>query len=159
MEIKLYTDGACSGNPGPGGYGCVLSTTMNGQLFERAHSGGYRLTTNNRMELAAVIFGLSHIVGAHDVEVISDSKYVCDAFNQKWIHNWRKKGWTKQGGLPNADMWQTLWNLVSMQSSVKFTWVKGHNGHKYNELCDKMAVDAIKNSSSWQVDEIYESKL
>lgn len=156
MDIKLYTDGACKGNPGPGGYGCILSTVVNGQPFERRHSGGYRLTTNNRMELAAVIFGLSNINGAHNVEVISDSKYVCDAFNKKWIHGWRQKGWHKQGGLPNADMWQTLWNLVTMQNSVKFTWVKGHNNHPQNEECDRMAVAASINSSEWQVDQMYE---
>ena len=159
MNIKLYTDGACSGNPGPGGWACILSTIMsNGQPYEIKHSGGYRLTTNNRMELAAVIFGLMSLNGAHDIEVISDSKYVCDAFNQHWIDSWRKNNWTKgkNGKLPNADMWKTLWNLVSMQNSVKFTWIKGHNNHPYNEECDRLAVAAYKNGA-WQCDENYEN--
>lgn len=147
MNIKIYTDGACSNNPGPGGWACILSTILpNGQVYETKHSGGYRKTTNNRMELAAVIFGLMALNGAHDIEVISDSKYVCDAFNQHWIDSWRKNNWTKgkNGKLPNADMWRTLWNLVSMQKSVKFTWIKGHAGHPYNEECDRLAVEAYR---------------
>lgn len=157
MNIKLYTDGACKGNPGPGGYGCVLSAIVNGQPFERKHSGGYRLTTNNRMELAAVIFGLMAVNGSHDIEIISDSKYVCDAFNQHWIDGWKKSNW-KGGKLPNLDMWQTLNNLVTMQNSVKFTWVKGHAGHPYNEECDRLAVCAAQDVANLQVDENYEAK-
>lgn len=160
MNIKLYTDGACSHNPGPGGWACILSTTLsNGQLYETNHCGGYRLTTNNRMELASVIFGLMNINGSHDVEVISDSKYVCNAFNQHWIENWRKNNWTKgkNGGLPNADMWKTLWNLVSMQNSVKFTWVKGHATNDYNNACDKMAVAASKDTINLEIDTNYEN--
>lgn len=159
MNIKLYTDGACSGNPGKGGWGCILSTILpNGQPYEIKHSGGYRLTTNNRMELAAVIFGLMALNGAHDVEVVSDSKYVCDAFNQHWIDGWRNNNWTKgkNGKLPNADMWKTLWSLVSMQNSVKFTWVKGHSTNQYNNECDRLAVEAYKNAA-WQCDENYEN--
>lgn len=159
MNIKLYTDGACQGNPGPGGWACILSTVLpNGQVYEKKHSGGYRYTTNNRMELAGVIFGLMNVNGKHDVEVISDSKYVCDAFNNGWIENWRKNSWTKgsYGALPNADMWRTLWNLVTLQNSVKFTWVKGHSVNKYNNECDKLAVSARQNESCLQVDEIYE---
>ena len=159
MNIKLYTDGACSGNPGHGGWGCILSAILpNGQLYETKHCAGYRLTTNNRMELISVIEGLTHINGAHDVEVISDSKYVCDAFNQHWIDGWRKNNWTKgkNGKLPNADLWRTLWNLVTMQNSVKFTWVKGHNGHPYNEECDRLAVCAASTKEQWQIDTNYE---
>lgn len=157
MNIKLYTDGACSGNPGPGGWACILSATLpNGQLYEKEHSGGYRLTTNNRMELAAVIFGLMNINGSHNVEVISDSSYVCNAFNKGWINNWKKNNWTKPGGLQNADMWRTLWNLVSMQNSVKFTWVKGHASNEYNNACDRMAVAASKDSLNLGIDLGYE---
>lgn len=158
MKIKLYTDGACSGNPGHGGWGCILSTVLNnGQPYEVKHSAGYRLTTNNRMELIAVIEGLMHLNGGgHDVEVISDSKYVCDAFNQHWIDTWRKNNWTKKGGLQNADLWRTLWNLVTMQNNVTFTWVKGHADNPYNNECDRLAVCASKDSANWLVDEIYE---
>ena len=159
MNIKIYTDGACSYNPGPGGYGVILSTILaNGKLYETKHSGGYRKTTNNRMELAAVIFGLMALNGAHDVEVISDSKYVCDAFNQHWIESWHKNNWTKgkNGKLPNADMWRTLWNLVTMQNSVKFTWIKGHGTNKYNNECDRLAVCAASTKEDWQIDTNYE---
>lgn len=159
MNIKIYTDGACSGNPVAGGWGCILSAILpNGQLYETKHSAGYRLTTNNRMELIAVIEGLGFINGqGHNIEVISDSKYVCDAFNQHWIDGWRKNNWTKgkNGSLPNADLWRTLWNLVTLQNSVKFTWVKGHYGHKYNEECDRLAVLAYK-QGQLQIDVGYE---
>lgn len=160
MLIRLYTDGACSGNPGPGGYGLILSTILNnGQIYEVKKSGGYRLTTNNRMELAAVIYGLSSLNGqGHDVEVISDSKYVCDAFNKHWIENWHKNNFTKNGGLANADMWRTLWNLVNMQNSVKFTWVKGHADNPYNNECDRLAVQAYK-QDTLDIDEWYEKKI
>ncbi len=155
MNIKIYTDGACSGNPGPGGWACILSAILsNGRLYELSHNGGYRLTTNNRMELAAVIFGLSSLNGGgHNVEIISDSKYVCDAFNKGWIHNWRNNGWRKSGGkLPNVDMWRTLWNLITLQNNVKFTWIRGHEGNRYNEECDRLAVLASKDSMNWQED-------
>ena len=159
MQVKIYTDGACSGNPGPGGYGVILSAVLNnGQVYEKKYSQGYRMTTNNRMELLAVIVGLSHLNGAHDVEIISDSKYVCDAFNQKWIENWRKNNWTKgkNGKLPNADMWRTLWNLITMQNSYKFTWVKGHSTNPYNNECDRLAVCATKDIEHHEIDYNYE---
>ena len=160
MNIKIYTDGACSGNPGIGGWACILSAVLNnGQVYEVKHSGGYRMTTNNRMELASVIFGLSSMNGAHDIEVISDSKYVCDAFNKHWIDGWRKNNWTKGNvEILNADMWRTLWNLVSMQRSVKFTWIRGHVGHKYNEECDRLAVCARNDTRSLEVDYGYETR-
>lgn len=161
MNIKIYTDGACKGNPGPGGWGCILSTVLNsGKIYEVKHSGGYRLTTNNRMELAAVIFGLMSINGGgHSVEIISDSKYVCDAFNKNWIDSWRKNGWKKSSGaLPNADMWKTLWNLVSMQQNVKFNWIKGHAGHPYNEECDRLAVYTSNDINNLSIDTGYEMK-
>mgnify|MGYP003292333484 CR=1 FL=1 len=162
MYVKIYTDGACSGNPGPGGWGCILSTVLNnGQVYEVKHSGGYRHTTNNRMELIAVIEGLLALNGSHNVEIISDSKYVCDAFNQNWIENWRKNNWTKgkNGKLPNADLWRNLWNLLTMQNSFKFVWIKGHVGHKYNEECDRLAVCACQDKANLQVDKNYENGL
>ena len=158
-NIKIYTDGACSGNPGPGGYGCILSTILgNGQVYEVKKAEGYRMTTNNRMELLAVIVGLSSLnKPGYNVEVISDSKYVCDAFNQHWIDNWRKNGWKKSTGkLPNADMWRTLWNLYTMHN-VKFTWIKGHAGHPYNEECDRLAVCATHAVQNHLIDENYEA--
>ena len=161
MNVKIYADGACSGNPGPGGYGTILSTILaNGQPYEVRHSGGYRRTTNNRMELLAVIVGLQSLNGSHDVEVITDSKYVSDAFNKHWIDNWRKRGWKKSNGpLLNPDMWRTLWNLASMQHSIKFTWIKGHNEHPYNEACDAMAVMARCDKANLDIDHGYESKM
>jgi ribonuclease HI len=160
MNIKLYTDGACSGNPGPGGYGFILSTVLpNGETYEVKHSGGYRLTTNNRMELASIIYGLVHVNGSHNIEVISDSKYVCDPFNQHWIENWRKNGWKKSNGetVSNKDMWITLWNLVSMQNHVKFTWIKGHDTNEYNNECDRLAVAARQDTENLDIDDNYES--
>lgn len=161
MNIKIYTDGACSGNPGPGGWACMLSTVLpNNQVYEKKHCGGYRRTTNNRMELIAVIEGFKCLNGGgHNIEVISDSRYVCDAFNQNWIDNWRKNNWTKgkAGKLPNADLWRTLWNFVSMQQSIKFTWVKGHASNPYNNECDRLAVAAREDARNLLIDEIYES--
>ena len=159
MFVRIYSDGACSGNPGPGGYGCILSTILNnGQVYEVKHSDGYRLTTNNRMELMGVIRGLKSLNGAHDVEIISDSKYVCDAFNKNWIDNWRKNNWTKgkNGKLPNADLWRTLWSLLEAQNSYKFTWIKGHAENVYNIECDRLAVCASKDKEHWQIDYNYE---
>lgn len=160
MNIKIYTDGACKGNPGPGGYGCILSTVLpNGKVHESKRSGGYRRTTNNRMELAAVIFGLMALNnGGHDIEIISDSSYVCNAFNKNWIESWRRSNW-KNRTLPNRDMWQTLNTLISMQNSVKFTWVKGHNGNPYNEECDRLAVAAAQDSIHWEIDVNYENGI
>lgn len=158
MNIKIYTDGSSRGNPGPGGWACILSTVLsNGHTYEKEHSGGYRLTTNNRMELVAVINGFLSLNGqGHNVEVISDSTYVCNAFNKNWILGWKKSNW-KNGQLPNLDMWQTLYNLVSMQNSVKFTWVKGHASNKYNNRCDELAVEAAKNTTNLEIDHGYEN--
>ena len=160
MNIKIYTDGACSGNPGPGGWGCILSAVLNnGQLYEVKHSAGYRLTTNNRMELIAVIEGFAHLNGTgHNIQVYSDSSYVCKAFTEGWIHNWRKNNWTKgkAGKLPNADLWRTLWNFVSMQNQVEFIWVKGHATNPYNNECDRLAVEARKDTANLGVDINYE---
>lgn len=157
MLIRIYTDGACSGNPGPGGWGCILSTVLNnGQVYEVKKCGGYRKTTNNRMELIAVIEGFCSLNGVgHDIEVISDSSYVCNAFNKGWINGWIQTNW-KKGQLPNKDLWQTLNNLVTMQNSVKFTWVKGHASNPYNNECDRLAVAASRDYVNHNIDEIYE---
>lgn len=133
--IYLYTDGAASGNPGPGGYGVVLKCA--GAMKEM--SGGFALTTNNRMELLAVITGLEAIRWENAVvEVWSDSKYVVDAINQGWLANWEAKGFRK---VKNVDLWQRFIPLYRSHK-VTFHWIKGHAGHPENERCDTLAVTA-----------------
>lgn len=145
MFVKIFTDGAARGNPeGPGGYGTVLQyVDPKGQLHEREFSAGYKKTTNNRMELMAVIVGLEALKKPCDVEIISDSKYVTDAFNQHWIEGWLKRNWKNSAKqeVKNIDLWQRL--LRAKQAhNVKFTWVKGHAGHPENERCDVLATTA-----------------
>lgn len=139
--VCLYTDGACSGNPGPGGWGAILRLGE----YEKRMSGGERETTNNRMELTAVISGLSALKKPCEVNVISDSKYVCDSVTKGWVYAWKKKNWKKSDGKPalNSDLWEELLKLLSTHK-VKFTWIKGHAGHPENEMCDKMAVAESK---------------
>lgn len=136
-NVNIYSDGACSGNPGPGGYGVILE--YNGKEMEL--SGGEKNTTNNKMELMGVIIGLEALKEPCDVTVTTDSKYVTDAFNKGWLKSWQKKNWKKADGKPvlNQDLWQRLLNAVE-KHDVKFIHVLGHNGHKYNERCDKLAV-------------------
>lgn len=145
MFVKIFTDGAARGNPeGPGGYGTVLQyVDTKGQLHEREYSAGYKKTTNNRMELMAVITGLEALTKPCQVEVISDSKYVTDAFNQRWIDGWLKRGWKNSSKEPvkNIDLWKRLLKAKE-QHQVKFTWVKGHAGHPENERCDLLATTA-----------------
>ena len=147
MFVKVFTDGAARGNPeGPGGYGCVLQyIDSKGALHEREYSAGYKKTTNNRMELMAVIVGLEALTKPCEVEVISDSKYVTDAFNQHWVDSWLKKGWKNSSKQPvkNIDLWKRLLKAKEMHQ-VRFTWVKGHDGHPENERCDEMAVAQSK---------------
>lgn len=131
-EVQIYTDGACRGNPGHGGWGTILVYGKH----ERELSGGERETTNNRMELTAVIEGLSALKYPCKVTVYSDSKYVVEAFLSDWISGWKKSGWKK--GLKNPDLWERLYGLTEIHD-VSFVWVKGHNGHDYNERCDRLA--------------------
>lgn len=147
VKVTIYTDGACSGNPGPGGYGTILVyVDPNGQKHQKEISCGYKCVTNNQMELLAVIVGLEALKVPAEVNIISDSKYVVDAFNNKWIDGWIKKGWKTAGKSPvkNVDLWQRLLKAKE-NHDVTFTWVKGHAGHKYNERCDFLAVSAYKN--------------
>ena len=150
MKVKLFTDGAARGNPeGPGGYGAILQyTDANGTLHEKEMSAGYKQTTNNRMELLGVITGLEALKKPCEVEVISDSKYVTDAFNQNWVENWIKNGWRTSTKKPvkNIDLWKRLILLVNMHT-VTFTWVKGHDGHPENERCDRLATTAADGSN------------
>lgn len=145
MFVKIFTDGAARGNPeGPGGYGTVLQyVDSKSQLHEREFSAGYKKTTNNRMELMAVIVGLEALTKPCEVEIISDSKYVTDAFNQHWIEGWLKRGWKNSAKqeVKNIDLWLRL--LRAKQAhKVTFTWVKGHAGHPENERCDMLATAA-----------------
>ena len=136
-HVELFTDGACSGNPGPGGWGCVLR--FGGVSKEL--SGGEAQTTNNRMELTALIEGLSALKYRCRVTVTSDSKYVIDAIQSGWAKKWRANGWmrNKKDKALNPDLWETLLNLLD-RHEVEFVWVKGHAGHPENERCDELAV-------------------
>ena len=140
-KVTIYTDGACKGNPGPGGWGCVL---VYGDV-EKELSGGEANTTNNRMELSAAIAGLSALKSPCSVELWSDSKYLVDAITKGWARSWRAKGWKKSDGKPalNADLWERLLELLAVHK-VEFVWVRGHNGHEYNERCDRLAVAAAE---------------
>ena len=137
-KVTLYTDGACKGNPGPGGWGCVLVYGEN----EKELSGGEANTTNNRMELSAAIAGLSALKSPCEVELWSDSKYLVDAITKGWAPSWKAKGWKKADKSPalNPDLWERLLALLEIHK-VNFVWVRGHNGHPYNERCDKLATD------------------
>ena len=141
-EVTIYTDGACSGNPGPGGWAAIL---MAGGA-KKEMSGGERDTTNNRMELTAVIRGLQALKEPCRVRLTSDSKYVIDAVTQGWVYGWQCNGWRKADKKPalNVDLWEQLLPLLA-QHEVEFVWVKGHQGHPENERCDKMAVAYYNN--------------
>lgn len=146
MKVTIYTDGAARGNPdGPGGYGCILHyTDPSGKLHVRELSAGYRKTTNNRMEMLAVIVGLEALTKPCQVTVVSDSKYVTDAFNQKWLENWQKKNWKTSTGKPvkNKQLWLRMLEAVKPHERVEFQWIKGHAGHPENERCDLLATSA-----------------
>ena len=139
--VTVYTDGACSGNPGPGGFGVILRY----KGAEKEISGGAADTTNNRMELTGVITALSALKEPCRVEVYSDSKYVIDAIEKGWVYGWKKRGWKKADKSPalNVDLWEQLLPLLSYHEVV-FHWIKGHNGHPENERCDAMAVERSK---------------
>ena len=136
-HVDIFTDGACSGNPGPGGYGVILRFGK----AEKELSGGADRTTNNRMELTAVIEGLAALKEPCEVTVYSDSKYVVDAIEKGWARGWQKNGWRKSDKKPalNPDLWERLLSLLD-QHKVSFVWLKGHDGHPENERCDQLAV-------------------
>ncbi len=137
-KIELFTDGACSGNPGPGGWGAILR--YNGH--EKELCGGEKETTNNRMELTAVIEGLSALKEPCEIELFTDSKYVCDAVVKRWVYSWKANGWKKADKKPalNVDLWEKLLELLDTHK-VNFNWIKGHAGHPENERCDTLAVE------------------
>lgn len=135
-EVTIYTDGACSGNPGPGGWGAILKY----KDTIREMSGGEKQTTNNRMELIAVISALSALKESCKVSLYTDSQYISKAINEGWLKSWREKGWKrKEGELKNADLWKELDRLLSIHN-VTFHWVKGHADNEFNNRCDKLAV-------------------
>jgi ribonuclease HI len=149
--IQIYTDGACSGNPGAGGYGIVMK--FNGR--QKTISEGFRLTTNNRMELLAVIVALEKITtDKYPVEIYSDTKYVIDSITKGWVFNWIKK--SNFSGKKNEDLWRRFIELEK-KFDITYYWVKGHNGHPENELCDKLAVDSSKIGDN--IDKIYEANI
>jgi len=149
--IEIYTDGAASGNPGPGGYGTILRSGRH----EKELSGGFRMTTNNRMELLAVIKGLEALKTINnEVMVYSDSKYVVDAVEKKWVFGWVKKGFKDK---KNKDLWMRFLELYKIQK-IKFTWIKGHNDHPENERCDRLAVAAAQNKQNLAVDVFFEAE-
>lgn len=145
MKVSIYTDGSARGNPdGPGGYGTILQyVDTSGTLHEKELSAGYKKTTNNRMELMAVIVGLEALNRPCEVELYSDSKYVIDAFLQDWVGSWQKNAWKNSQKKPvkNIDLWKRLLE-AKKQHQVHFNWVKGHAGHPENERCDKLATSA-----------------
>jgi len=148
--VKLYADGAASGNPGPGGFGTVLQSGKH----EKEISGGFRRTTNNRMELMAVIEGLKALtVFPCDVCVVSDSKYVVDAFEKSWISGWQKRQWKN---VKNPDLWKQLIVLVD-KHKVTWQWIKGHAGHAENERCDQLAVRA-RMKTNLPIDAFFEAQ-
>ena len=151
VKVTIYTDGACKGNPGPGGIGVVVK--CNGETTEVKKA--YDYTTNNRMEISSVIHGLELITQPSDITIYSDSKYVIDSLSKGWLDGWIKKGWTRGKNEPvkNVDLWK---KLVALKSShtVSYVWVKGHAGNPGNERCDQLANDAIS-SGLFIKDEAY----
>lgn len=140
-QVTLYTDGACSGNPGVGGWGAVLMF----KEYEKRISGAEGSTTNNRMELYAVIAGLECLKEPCEVTVYSDSAYTVNGFSNGWVYGWEKDGWKKADNKPvlNVDLWQRLLKLTRTHK-VEFVKVKGHADNEYNNICDKLATDAVK---------------
>ena len=137
--VTIYTDGACSGNPGPGGYAVILK--HDAQLKEI--SGGFKKTTNNRMEIMAAIIGLKALKQKCRVTVYSDSRYLVDSVSKGWVQRWQENGWmrNKKDKAINPDLWAILLQLISMHE-VEFKWVEGHNNHPENERCDQLATEA-----------------
>lgn len=152
LRIEIYTDGACSGNPGPGGYGILMRVPE--KNYQKTFAQGFRKTTNNRMELMAVTAALSKLKSAdNDVHIFTDSKYVADAINQKWIYGWIKRGWKN---VKNPDLWREFYKLYQLHNP-HFHWIKGHDGHPENEICDQLAVAASK-SGDLAIDTYFENQ-
>jgi len=148
-KVNIYTDGSAIGNPGPGGYGVIMEWVN--KKYIKEFSGGYQMTTNNRMELLAVILALESLkIEPMEVMVFSDSKYVIESVEKKWVFNWQKKQFK---GKKNHDLWQR-YLLIHCKHRVRFQWVKGHNKHPQNERCDSLAVNAAKQKNK-KIDHFY----
>lgn len=147
-QVHIYTDGSSRGNPGPGGYGIVMLWV--GKNYKKEFAQGYKHTTNNRMELLAVITALEKIkIAEVEVTVFSDSKYVCDAVNKNWIAGWIKRSWKN---VKNPDLWKRFIKAYN-RTQPKMQWVKGHNNHPINERCDQLAVNAALNKNTHLIDD------
>ena len=150
VQVHIYTDGSSRGNPGPGGYGIVMEWV--GKPYVKEYSQGFVKTTNNRMELLAVIVALEQLKKEHTVvKVFTDSKYVVDSVDKKWVFGWEKKAFKDK---KNPDLWKRFLKIYR-KHNVYFQWIKGHNNHKQNERCDYLAVEASK-KQNLLVDEVYE---
>jgi ribonuclease HI len=153
-HVVIYTDGACLGNPGPGGYGVVLLHGKDRKEFSR----GFRLTTNNRMEMLACIVGLQTLKEPCAVTLYSDSQYVINSMTKGWAQRWKKNSWRRNGeNVPNADLWEKMLELCD-KHKVRFNWVRGHAGNKENERCDQLARQAAL-GFDMAIDSVYEAKL
>lgn len=154
-KVIIYTDGSCLGNPGPGGYGVVM---LSGELRKEL-SGGFRLTTNNRMEMMACIAALESLKVPCQVTIYTDSSLIAKAFSEGWIQNWRAKGWRNAAKQPiaNQDLWRRLMQAVG-KHEVKFYWLESHNGHEHNERADQLASIAAREEATG-VDAAYESNM
>lgn len=150
-KVAIYTDGACSGNPGKGGYAFILRTKIEDKIHEKSFSKGYQMTTNNRMELLGVIDALSRLKYPCEVTVYCDSQYVVNAINKNWLQSWINNNW-KNGTVKNIDLWKKLLPLLG-EHTVKFVWVKGHSDNVFNNRCDELAVQAM--SGELFIDEGY----
>lgn len=156
-KVLIYTDGACLGNPGPGGWGAILRVPGTGHRKEIA--GGFRLTTNNRMEITAALEALGALREPCTVELFTDSRYLCDAVEKGWLDNWQRSGFVRKGKRPvmNIDLWKRLIPLLAAHK-VRFFWIRGHAGHPENERCDELAT-TLASRSELPVDTPYEQML
>jgi len=152
VQINIYTDGSSRGNPGPGGFGVVMISNKH----RKEMSGGFRNTTNNRMELLAVIVALENLkLHGLYISIYTDSKYVCEAVEKKWVFGWEQKNFK---GKKNADLWKRFLELYP-KNHITFKWIKGHAGHKENERCDHLATEAADDKKNLKTDDGFESGL
>jgi len=157
-QVVIHTDGGCRQNPGLGAWAFVLETNVNGKKFQKQDSQCYKMTTNNRMELMAVIYALKALTQACKIDFHSDSKYVLDGIQKGWAENWKKKGWIKSDKKPavNIDLWHHLLNEVK-KHQITWHWVKGHSGNPGNELCDQLCNQSMDEKKNVKADQFYDT--